>query len=332
MKLKKQSQRRKLKWIPRIALAVLFLIAFAFTWYLAVRMQSRSNAVKVYDRQGNPADRLREDSALRVVCHNIAHGRGGKFGCGNFEGTPKEKKERVAQIGRLLKDMKPDIIVLNEADFSSVWSGHQNQAEIIARESGMPYLATQRNFDAAIPFASLRFGNAILSRYPISNARLIEFPPLSRYEKRFFGNHDGLICEITLPDGGKVRVLAVHLETRSETIRVQCARTILTLRAESDIPMIAAGDFNSTPAGFPAHNLGKAGDNAMDILLGNGAFSTLPAVPPPDPAELTFPSEAPRSLIDWILVQSPLKIMERRAIKSNLSDHLPVFARVGSAT
>jgi hypothetical protein len=47
-------------------------------------------------------------------------------------------------------------------------------------------------------------------------------------------------------------VLAVHLEHRSEAVRVESARMIVALAKAKPIPLIAAGDFNSTPADFPA--------------------------------------------------------------------------------
>ncbi len=234
------------------------------------------------------------------------------------------------QIAKLLKTAQLDIVVLNEADFSSVWSGHVDQAKLIAEEAGFPYLVEQRNMDIAIPFARICFGNAILSKFPLSEARLIDFP--SGYSKwvefAVGGVKEGVVSTVNLPDGSQARIFATHLHPEREHVRVQSARIMLNVGQESEIPLIALGDFNAAPPGFPTSETDASGDNTLDLLFANQRFTTLPTGLPANPDDFTFPSSKPNQTIDWILVSSPWKIAEREVLKSNDSDHLPVIARL----
>lgn len=320
--------KQGIKWI---AVIVLVFIGFTIGWYLVVRLTSPWNAVKLIRlNEKSPSNQADVKQELRVGCYNIAHGRGGRLGAQYWEGGDRATKiERVKQIGRMFKDAQLDIVVLNEVDFSSFWSGHFDQAKVIAREAGYSYLVEQRNVDIAIPFCSIRFGNVILSRYPISEARFIKFPNPSRIQELFGGDTKyGLLCTVNLPGGNKVRVFAVHLTVHNEALRAECARIILRIQAESDIPLIAMGDFNSTPIGYPDSRSDESGNNAIDLLFKSSLFATIPMGTPPNSRDFTFPSEQPSLVIDWIFVSSPWKIMEKKVLSSPLSDHLPVTAQL----
>lgn len=320
--------KQGIKWI---AVIVLVFIGFTIGWYLVVRLTSPWNAVKLIRlNEKSPSNQADVKQELRVGCYNIAHGRGGRLGTKSWEGGDRATKiDRVREIGRMLKDAQMDIVVLNEVDFSSFWSGHFDQAKVIAQEAGYSYLAEQRNADIAIPFCSVRFGNAILSRYPISETRFIKFPNSSRIQELFGGDTKyGLLCTVDLPGGDSIRVFAVHLTVHSEALRAESARIILRIQDESDIPLLAMGDFNSTLSGYPGAHIDRSGDNAIDLLFASELFTTFPMETPLEPKEFTFPSEKPDRVIDWIFVSSPWKIMEKKVLSSELSDHLPVVARL----
>jgi endonuclease/exonuclease/phosphatase family metal-dependent hydrolase len=99
------------------------------------------------------------------------------------------------------------------------------------------------------------------------------------------------------------------------------ARMIADLAADDSAPpLIALGDFNSTPDGFPGHEIDGAGDNAITFLMDSGMKTLLPNNSTTN-THLTFPSTQPNRVIDWILVSPTLTLMERRTIDSDLSDH-----------
>ena len=217
--------------------------------------------------------------------------------------------------------------MLNEVDFGCTWTRGVNQAEFIAREAGFPSRAEGRNLDVHLPFLTFRFGNAVLSRFPIVEARAVDYPARSRFEAAVAGQKRGLLCTLDLGDRRRVRVLAVHLEHRDEPVRIATAGVIAGLASDGGPPLVAAGDFNSTPAGFPHAAKTADGRTALSALLESDRFATGLQGPPAE-GDLTFSSDRPRALIDWILVPAGWKIDRQRAIDSQLSDHRPVVAEV----
>jgi len=319
-------KRIKSKTLRRVLLGVLIIVGLPAGWYLVNRAVGPLTAVRVRAAQPGTERKPLPAGRLRIGCYNIAHGRG--LATSNWRmGSTESVLERLRQIAALLREQELDIVILNEVDFDSVWSGHVNQAEHIVREAGFPFRAEQRNIDAAVPFVSIRFGNVVLSRWPIRDARRIDYPSYKTWETILAGRKDGLLCTVAISDAFQVRVLAVHLEHRSETTRVRSARIIDDIRVASPLPLIAAGDFNSTCLGSPWAFTDREGRTAISSLLETGGYRTLPAKAP-RPEDLTFPSVKPRSVIDWILVPPSWTIRSKTVIDSTLSDHKLVVMEV----
>ena len=83
---------------------------------------------------------------------------------------------------------------------------------------------------------SFRFGNAVLSRFPITDAETVDFPAHSGFESFVAGKKRGLLCTLELPGKKPLRLLAVHLEHRSEAVRVSSARIIERARMAAKTP------------------------------------------------------------------------------------------------
>jgi len=224
----------KLTRRKKILAAFLLVLAVLIGPYLFSRMLSPWRRVRVFSDNVEAVGH--EGATLRVVCYNIAHGRGATDD--NWEEFGEEKAAQVTEIGKFLKETDADIVVLNEVDFCAVWSGHRNQAEAIARESGFPYRAEQRNLDFRLIYGSCKFGNAVLSRYPIVDAEVVNYPAQSSWEDWLAGSKRGVVCTIRLSPGRQIRVVAVHLEHRDETTRVASANMILDAVRSSEIPLI----------------------------------------------------------------------------------------------
>jgi len=317
----------------RAATAVLIVAGCVLVWYAQSRVFARQRCVSVVQTDApsasEPQAPVRFPAAIRVATFNIAHARGGEFGASNWTGASKEQvRSRLAKIARQVAGAGVDVLVLNEVDFDASWSRSIDQAAEIARRAGFSYVAEQRNIDVTLPLRTFRFGNAILSRYPIANARAVRFPPLSPVEAALAGNHDGLVAEVHTPIG-RVSVVAVHLEYRSEDVRLQCARILKTLAEAGAYPVIAMGDFNSIP-GFAGKHPGYVPppETAVDLLLRSGTLAVSEA--PLDWARyLTFPSARPDRAIDWILTSPGLEQGVPTVIQSDLSDHLMVAVPIG---
>lgn len=293
-------------------------------WVLATRDQ---RAVEVVSP--NDAAPARAPDSLRVLTYNIAHGRGGAFGALNTDGgTPEEKRERLERMGRDLGRLGLDLIALHEVDFNTWWSGGIDQAEIIAEAAGMPHIVRQRNFDTGIPFfRRYDFGNVLLSRFPVVEAEKIEFPPKKEHERVFAGNHDGFWARVRIGEDRDIKVVVAHLEVRSEDVRVRAAGEIVRVQRGTSLPMIVMGDLNSTPPGFPDSRVSAGGQNAIEILESFGGFQRRPMRGQATPRDFTFPSEAPRRIIDWILPDRNWTFVQYEVLHGfTESDHFPVMA------
>lgn len=332
---KREAKGNGKKRLTGPILVLLFIIIFGGS-YLWSRMRSSANAVSIEaDRpiRVKTADEG-DDGTLRIATFNIAHGRGAEPDASNWVKAERDRIARLKDIGEMLAELDADIVVLNEVDFDAVWSGQIDQADLIAEHGGYPHIARQRNYDVAVPLVKWRFGNAILSRYPISSAREVSFEPLSAWESIVWGNHDSMIADITLPDGTAVVVWAVHLEVQDEAIRIKAAQRIVQEANAISEPLFVLGDFNSGPSTFPHTEPTDAGETAFDILVASEDFNSFPAtdvVPTPGDGMFTYPSAQPVRTIDWILIPRDWEFESAAVHQPDFSDHLPVVATVKRA-
>jgi endonuclease/exonuclease/phosphatase family metal-dependent hydrolase len=195
---------------------------------------------------------------------------------------------------------------------------------LLARGAGYPYYATQRNVDAQLPGLRLEFGNALLSRHPIADARLVDYPALRVWERLLVGHKRGLVASVHPPDAPPLRVAVVHLEHRSEQARVAAAQNLLALSRSSGPPLVLAGDFNSTPDGFPGQLTDDQERSALSLLLRSGRFHACTEIEP-DTRWFSFRADRPTRLIDWVLLPPELRFLGCQTIKLDRSDHRPVL-------
>ncbi len=308
----------------KILYLLLALFSVLVVWYGQSRLLSpfRSTRLLHLD-QIHISD---EEIPFRLGIYNIAHGRGGKRGASTWTGASRrELKAHLAKIAEQIIHSNASIVVLNEVDFHSVWNRHFDHARFIAEQAGFPYCLEQRNTDVAIPFMNFKFGNALLSKYPILSFERIPMPALSQLELLFSGNHDVLMAKVKTPLG-EIYVLGVHLEYRCEDTRVQCASVIDDIVAKAELPVVAMGDFNSAPGFAKGHRCSSDNENAIDKLLNGNLSTTAEKVNWQE--YLTFPSEAPSRAIDWILCSNQLVLGAPKVVHSPLSDHLMVTTDV----
>lgn len=319
--------RHRVRGWRAVAFVVLVLVVTSVAWWAVGRLTLENRKVTVREWDGAvtaPADSLR---TLRVLAWNIAHGRG-DVGLGLFRnwwgGSPEVRIARMAHIADVVERVAPDLLILNEVDFDSHWSGGVNQAEVLARTLGYPYWVEQRNYDLRLPFATLSFGNAVLSRFPIESARWVDIPPHSGLEALVVGAKGASVVRFQTP-AGPLAVVPVHLEVRSSDTRLSAVPVLDSLRLEEAVPIVLAGDFNSSPSEWP----GGERETALGKLLDLGWRSPR-AEGSPDPPEWTYPSYGLVRGIDWVLVAPPLQVLEARVVEGAqaLSDHLPVISVV----
>ena len=314
-----------MNYIKNSALVVCGILSIVIIWYSVSRIKAVNAPVSVYSLNENVAEKEHYGSGrFKIASYNIAHGRGGEYGAENW--SHKNENELLAHLDRIAEQIKtenPDVILLNETDFSSAWSFNINQAAYIGKKCGYPYILEQQNMAVSFPFYHLSFGNAMLSRYPIKNEEFIDFEPHSVLEDIFAGNHDAFFCELKLPSG-PVGIFGIHFEYRSESIRVRCAEVIAEMCSKRDFPIIIFGDFNSTLPGLPNSEISENGKNAMSFLLDEKGFVSYLD----EKDAFTFPSQNPDRLIDWIIGKGGSRFSNSKIIKSGLSDHLMIVTEI----
>lgn len=314
--------------MKRVGIHLIAITAFIILWYAMSRILSPFNAIGSYEVAfPSSLQSINTDSALKIATYNIAHGRGGKYGASNWQNkTEAELLQHLDKIATKIQLANVDAIVLNEVDFSTAWSKHINQARYIAEKSGFKYVVEQRNMDNSFPFFNFIFGNVILSKHPIKSSELIKFPHASSLENIFVGSHDGVMSVLQTPFGD-IGLIAIHLEYRSEDIRVQSVKQINALAQTKPFPIFAVGDFNSTPNNFAKAQKTENDENALSYLLKQNEFVTDNKITD-NQSYYTFPSEKPNTTIDWIIGRGDVEEINTQIIQSDLSDHFMLTSNI----
>ncbi|MFL9927195.1 endonuclease/exonuclease/phosphatase family protein [Herbaspirillum lusitanum] len=223
---------------------------------------------------------------LTVATYNIhsAVGTDGRF-------DPK-------RIGTVLREINADVIALQEVPLGG--NGRPNVLELLQQETG--FHAVEGPTEDS---ARRRYGNAVLSRYPILQSQSIDISFGSREPR---GALDADIdCH-----GHPLRVIAVHLGLRPAERRDQIRRLLQAF--DTDLaPVILLGDVNEWFVwGRPLRWLVSHFEAA--------------------PAPRTFPSRWPVFSLDRIWISPRHRLQHVRAHATPLariaSDHLPLVAHI----
>ncbi len=107
----------------------------------------------------------------------------------------------LAAIAQEIRAWHPDIVSLNEVDSDAARSGRTDEASYLAQATGMHDV-----FGAnLVQSDGHRFGNAILSRYPVRESANIHLPRTSGSEPR------GMLHAVLRVEGRTVDFYSVHL-------------------------------------------------------------------------------------------------------------------------
>ncbi len=224
------------------------------------------------------------EAKLRVLTYNIHHG----------EGT--DRKIDYRRLSEMISSLKPDVVALQEVDVKTSRVDGVDQATLLGEMTAMNVV-----FGAAMPFSGGHYGEAILSRYPISEERSYPLP-------FNFGQEPRAVLRATIePDNGvpEFVFLGTHLCHQSEENRLQQVKE-LRRRAgdEGQRPVILAGDFNARPGSMPMKSM--LGDEWIDAT-------------------------APQSVIDYVLIQKSdrWKVTKVTTVDDLVvSDHRPVLVEL----
>jgi endonuclease/exonuclease/phosphatase family metal-dependent hydrolase len=132
---------------------------------------------------------------------------------------------------------------------------------------------------------------------------------------------DALACTVMYRDGA-FRLVAVHLDHRGQSATVPAAQVIVDYVRQQSLSTVVAGDLNATPSDWPNP---RHSPTALDVLRASGLFKY-----PPQPCKrlMTYPANAPRVKLDWVLIPREWEFKEYKVLPVVLSDHRPVMAEI----
>jgi len=225
---------------------------------------------------------------LNVVSYNVHE-------CVGIDG--RRDPERIA---RLIRELEPDIVGLQEVDFSPLRGNKSYQLNYLAAATGLRPIPgpTMRRADA-------EFGNALLVR-PVINT-------LQLHDVSFPGRQPrGVIEAVLAVEKQTVRVLVTHLGLHARERRYQVELLLKILdRGQGRGCTILLGDINEwRPQAFAIRRL--------NARLGRGVSAR------------TFPSFYPVFALDriWVSPRAALikKTIPHHRLARIASDHLPIRA------
>jgi|FLYL01.1.fsa_nt_gi endonuclease/exonuclease/phosphatase family metal-dependent hydrolase len=237
----------------------------------------------------------------------------------------------------------PDVLLLTEVDRGCSRTGYRNVAREYAQRLGMDYVfgvefvelprCLGRGRRIAAP---CEHGNAVLSRYPLADPRLIRFAHnrswhswpqrLLRLGEPRLGGRMALAADVRL-GAGTLTVYCTHLESgrTNERLRGAQARELAEDGLRRPGPVIVAGDFNSG-AYLADLRAGTRHDAAVRELTVRGYADAHAGLAPE--ARRTTRSGVVIDLIFGRGVQFTDAGIGLAARWDALSDHRPVWARV----
>ncbi len=239
-----------------------------------------------------------------------------------------------------LAPLQPDVIGLQEIDLASHRSFTTNQVAALAQGLNLGMGAIAINWDKRyVPFPymppSAHFkrvvsGQAVLSRYPIQTQERIvleQVPTQPLWYRAFYLDRLAQVAQIQL-GSQPVVVINVHLEAFDAPTRLRQTQMVRQIydRYANTYPVLLMGDFNSNPPGIT-----ESGSTLDPLLIKSGLQSAMPLTASTASQPLTFPSDRPIALLDYIFYDPDRwELLEARILTEagQASDHLPVMARL----
>jgi endonuclease/exonuclease/phosphatase family metal-dependent hydrolase len=232
-----------------------------------------------------------EPVRVRVLTYNIQIGTG------------MDKKIDLKRTAKVIADLHPDLVALQEVDRLSKRVGGIDEPSELARLTGM-----HKAFGKALDVPGGEYGELILSRYPLVDVKNHVFKSEEGCESRA-----AITAKVKLGENGpEILFIGTHLEHANKQVRLRQTER-LTQLAEKVTPLsaILAGDFNDTPS-----------SPVLKTILGQWQDGTISSPGP------TWPADKPTIKIDYVLYRpaDAWRVISCEVVNEPMaSDHRPVL-------
>lgn len=215
-----------------------------------------------------------------------------------------------SRIASVISACNPDVVALQELDAGVSRSARADQAQTIARYLDMTY-----HFYPSLQVESGFYGNAILSRYPISVIKggALPTPAGAGLEPR-----GAIWVQLALP-GKNLNIINTHLGLRRRERLAQADALVGSDWLAHPLahgPFVLCGDLNSVP-GYTAHRVLK--EALRDVQRGKRSLKT-------------WPAQYPLLCIDHIFISPTIVVRDVTTFRTPLakvaSDHVPLLAEL----
>jgi endonuclease/exonuclease/phosphatase family metal-dependent hydrolase len=244
-------------------------------------------------RDDRPAPIAGAGFPVRVMSYNLHQG---------FDPHGYPSVEKLADI---IEQQRADVVALQEVSRAWLVTGAFDMLEWLSRRLDMPY--------AWGPAADDVFGNAVLSRFPMLDARTVDMPNNNELRlKRSFTS-----VTVDLGNDESLHVIATHLHAVKDEplLRVPQVEALLSAWGQRSTTVVL-GDFNMRPWEPEKKLLSKAGlrdaFRAAEVE-GKGVTSRAEA------------------RIDYIWISPDLRVDDFSIGTTFASDHLPIAVTVRAA-
>ena len=238
-------------------------------------------------------------TAIRIMTYNV-------HSCVGIDGRHSPKR-----VARVIGRYQPDIVALQELDIGRKRTGEADQPHLIAKELEMLY-----HFHPAIEVAEERYGNAVLSRYPLELVRAMKLPKL---ESRLNLEPRGAVWVTVKVGNVHVQIITAQLSFYGPECRHQTEAFIgpeWLAHPRCAEPVILCGDFNSLPNTNPWRTI-------------NGKLRDVQRALEEHRPLATWFGRYPIGRIDHVFVSPGIKVCAIEVPNTKLdklaSDHLPLI-------
>lgn len=272
-------------------------------------------------------------SSLRLITYNLGYAYAEKNNLGLLLTGDDVRKNLDTAVAKF-RELQPDVICLQEIDFDARRTDHIDELDYLATHLGFSYAAYALNWNhrylpwpywpPSLQFGQIVSGQAILSRYPLTNQRLtvLDKPPNPFWYNWFY--LDRLAERVDMHVGERTIALwNLHLEAFDKPTRLKQAAFVgKMVHDEPNANKIVCGDLNDPEASDPHPE-----QNASSTIA---AAATLQA-DEEFAGKFTFPAWQPVEKLDHVLFSKQFTFEHSQTVPINTSDHMPVMVDLGLA-